>query len=209
MKSNGRLVVISGFSGAGKGTVSRALVKKYGYSLSVSMTTRAPREGEVEGKDYFFKEEEDFLRLIDYNGFIEYARYVDHYYGTPRKFVEDRLEAGRTVILEIEVQGALKIKQQYPDAILLFITAPSAEILKKRLTGRGTEPPEIVDKRMRKAMEEAETISYYDFLVCNEEGRLEECMEQIHCIIEAESCRMDYCQGLVEEIKDSLKESVS
>ena len=209
MKRNGRLVVISGFSGAGKGTVSRALVKKYGYSLSVSMTTRAPREGEVEGKDYFFKEEEDFLRLIDYNGFIEYARYVDHYYGTPRKFVEDRLEAGRTVILEIEVQGALKIKQQYPDAILLFITAPSAEILKKRLTGRGTEPPEIVDKRMRKAMEEAETISYYDFLVCNEEGRLEECMEQIHCIIEAESCRMDYCQGLVEEIKDSLKESVS
>ena len=208
MKGSGRLVVISGFSGAGKGTVSRALVEKYGYSLSVSMTTREPREGEVEGEDYFFKEEEDFLRLIDYNGFIEYARYVDHYYGTPRKFVEDRLNAGRTVILEIEVQGALKIKEQYPDAILLFITAPSAEVLKKRLTGRGTESPEIVDKRMRRAIEEAETIPYYDFLVCNEEGRLDACMEQIHCIIEAESCRMDYCRDLVEEIKDSLKESV-
>ena len=209
MKSSGRLVVISGFSGAGKGTVSRALVDKYGYSLSVSMTTREPREGEIEGIDYFFKEEEDFLRLIDYNGFIEYARYVDHYYGTPRKFVEDRLKAGGTVILEIEVQGALKIKEQYPEAILLFITAPSAKVLKKRLTGRGTESAEIVDKRMRRAIEEAQTIPYYDFLVCNEEGRLDECMEQIHCIIEAESCRIDRCRDLIDEIKDSLRESVS
>lgn len=206
MKSSGTLVVISGFSGAGKGTVSRALVEKYGYSLSVSMTTREPREGEIEGKDYYFKEEEEFLRLIDYNGFIEYARYVDHYYGTPRKFVEDRLEAGGTVILEIEVQGAQKIKEQYPDAILLFITAPSAEVLKKRLLGRGTESPEVVDKRMRRAAEEAETISAYEYLVCNEEGRLDECMEQIHCIIEAESCRMARCRNLVKEIRDSLKE---
>ncbi len=207
MKSSGRLVVISGFSGAGKGTVSKALVNEYGYSLSVSMTTRKPREGEVDGKDYFFKQKEDFLRLIDYNGFIEYARYVDHYYGTPRKYVEDQLEAGRTVILEIEVQGAIKIKKQYPDAILIFITAPSAGVLKKRLTGRGTESDELVEKRMRRAAEEAETMTTYEYLVCNEEDRLEECVEQIHCIIEAESCRMSYRQDLVNDLKNSLKAS--
>ena len=115
MKDKGTLVVISGFSGAGKGTVSKALVEKFGYSLSVSATTRQPREGEQDGREYYFKSEDDFLRLIDYNGFIEYAQYVDHYYGTPRKFVEDELAAGHVVILEIEVQGAMKIKEQYPD----------------------------------------------------------------------------------------------
>ena len=120
----GTLVVISGFSGAGKGTVSRALVEKYGYRLSISATTRKPREGEQDGRDYFFKTENEFLSLIDYNGYIEYAQYVGHYYGTPRKFVEDSLAEGQVVILEIEVQGAMKIKEQYPDAILLFITAP-------------------------------------------------------------------------------------
>ena len=111
MKDKGTLVVISGFSGAGKGTVSKALVEKFGYSLSVSATTRQPREGEQDGREYYFKSEDDFLRLIDYNGFIEYAQYVDHYYGTPRKFVEDELAAGHVVILEIEVQGAMKIKE--------------------------------------------------------------------------------------------------
>lgn len=130
MDNRGTLVVISGFSGAGKGTVSRALVEKYGYRLSISATTRQPREGEQDGKDYFFKTENEFLSLVDYNGYIEYAQYVGHYYGTPRKFVEDSLNEGQVVILEIEVQGAMKIKEQYPDAILLFITAPSIEILK-------------------------------------------------------------------------------
>ena len=110
MKDKGTLVVISGFSGAGKGTVSKALVEKFGYSLSVSATTRQPREGEQDGREYYFKSEDDFLRLIDYNGFIEYAQYVDHYYGTPRKFVEDELAAGHVVILEIEVQGAMRLK---------------------------------------------------------------------------------------------------
>ena len=133
MDNRGTLVVISGFSGAGKGTVSRALVEKYGYRLSISATTRQPREGEQDGKDYFFKTENEFLSLVDYNGYIEYAQYVGHYYGTPRKFVEDSLDEGQVVILEIEVQGAMKIKEQYPDAILLFITAPSIEILKNRL----------------------------------------------------------------------------
>ena len=190
MKDKGTLVVISGFSGAGKGTVSKALVEKFGYSLSVSATTRQPREGEQDGREYYFKSEDDFLRLIDYNGFIEYAQYVDHYYGTPRKFVEDELEAGHVVILEIEVQGAMKIKEQYPDAILLFITAPSIEVLKNRLIGRGTETAEVVEKRMRRAAEEAESIEQYEFIVSNEEGKLEDCMNTIHSIIESESCRI-------------------
>ena len=206
MKDKGTLVVISGFSGAGKGTVSKALVEKFGYSLSVSATTRQPREGEQDGREYYFKSEDDFLRLIDYNGFIEYAQYVDHYYGTPRKFVEDELEAGHVVILEIEVQGAMKIKEQYPDAILLFITAPSIEVLKNRLIGRGTETAEVVENRMRRAAEEAESIEQYEFIVSNEEGKLEDCMNTIHSIIESESCRITKRQEFVASLREGLEE---
>lgn len=206
MDNRGTLVVISGFSGVGKGTVSRALVEKYGYRLSISATTRQPREGEQDGKDYFFKTENEFLSLVDYNGYIEYAQYVGHYYGTPRKFVEDSLAEGQVVILEIEVQGAMKIKEQYPDAILLFITAPSIEILKNRLVERGTEAAEVVEKRMRRAVEEAESIPVYDYIVNNEEGKLEECMAQIHSIIESEACRVSRRKDFIESLKNSLKE---
>ena len=130
MRKKGSLLVISGFSGVGKGTAAKRLVEKYGYSLSVSATTRKPRTGEVDGREYFFKTEAEFKNLIDYNGFIEYARYVDNYYGTPRKFVEEELAAGHNVILEIEVQGAFNIKKQYDDALLIFITAPSAQAIR-------------------------------------------------------------------------------
>ena len=205
MKRKGTLVVISGFSGAGKGTISRKLVEKYGYSLSVSATTRDPRQGEVDGVDYFFRTQSEFLKMIDYNGLIEYARYVDHYYGTPRKFVEDELEAGHVVILEIEVQGALKIREQYPDAVLVFVTAPSAEVLRKRLTGRGTESQEQIEKRMRRAVEEADTIENYEYLVCNHEGRLDECTETIHAIIESHACRTVLHEDFIREMKEGLR----
>ncbi|MBR0381464.1 MAG: guanylate kinase [Eubacterium sp.] len=205
MKRKGTLVVISGFSGAGKGTISRKLVEKYGYSLSVSATTRDPRQGEVDGVDYFFRTQAEFLKMIDYNGLIEYARYVDHYYGTPRKFVEDELEAGHVVILEIEVQGALKIREQYPDAVLVFVTAPSAEVLRKRLAGRGTESPEQIEKRMRRAAEEADTIENYEYLVCNHEGRLDECTETIHAIIESHACRTVLHEDFIREMKEGLR----
>ncbi len=205
MKRKGTLVVISGFSGAGKGTISRKLVEKYGYSLSVSATTRDPRQGEVDGVDYFFRTQSEFLKMIDYNGLIEYARYVDHYYGTPRKFVEDELEAGHVVILEIEVQGALKIREQYPDAVLVFVTAPSAEVLRKRLTGRGTESQEQIEKRMRRAVEEADTIENYEYLVCNHEGRLDECAETIHAIIESHACRTVLHEDFIREMKEGLR----
>ena len=129
MNKKGKLIVLSGFSGAGKGTLVKAMIQKYGYSLSVSATTRNPRPGEVDGRDYYFKSVEEFRNLIDYNGFIEWAQYVDNYYGTPRKFVEDELAAGRDVILEIEVRGAMNIKEQYPDAVLIFITTKDATTL--------------------------------------------------------------------------------
>ena len=188
--------------------VSRALADTYGYSLSVSATTRDPREGEVDGREYFFKTEEDFLRLIDYNGFIEYARYVDHYYGTPRKFVEDELASGRVVILEIEVQGAMKIREQYPDAVLVFITAPSAEVLRKRLVGRGTESLAVVEKRMKRAVEEAEDIEQYEYIVCNEEGKLSECIDTVHSIVESELCRVSANGDFIGSLRCGLAESI-
>ena len=131
MREEGLLVVVSGFSGAGKGTVMKELLERYGnYALSISATTRSPRPGEEEGRHYFYKTEEEFLRMIEEGGLIEYARYVDHYYGTPKAYVEAQREAGKDVILEIEIQGALKVKEQYPDALLLFLTPPSAAELK-------------------------------------------------------------------------------
>ena len=148
MAKKGSLIVISGFSGVGKGTVVKKMVAEYGYSLSVSATTRAPREGEVDGREYYFKSVDEFRNLIDYNGFIEWAQYVENYYGTPRKFVEDEMAKGHDVILEIEVQGAMNVREQYPDAILIFITAPSAKGLRERLAGRGTESEEVIDKQL-------------------------------------------------------------
>ena len=168
MEKRGSLLVLSGFSGVGKGTVAKKLVEKYGYSLSISATTRKPREGEVDGREYFFKTVDDFKNLIDYNGFIEYARYVDNYYGTPRKFVEEELAAGHNVILEIEVQGAFNIKKQYEDALLIFITAPSAAVIKERLVGRGTESEEVINKRINRAKEESEDMDKYDYIVIND-----------------------------------------
>lgn len=207
-KKKGALVIISGFSGAGKGTVTKGLVEKYGYSLSVSATTRQPRKGEVEGEHYYFKTESDFLNLIDYNGFIEYAKYVDHYYGTPRKYVEDELEQGHVVLLEIEVQGAMKIKEQYPDAIMLFITTPSAQELKERLTGRGTETAEVIEKRLKRAREEVDSMELYDYIVCNEFNKLEQCMEEIHMIIQSTACKTSVQKDFIAEIKKELKEEI-
>ncbi|MBP3622329.1 MAG: guanylate kinase [Lachnospiraceae bacterium] len=203
MERKGDLIVISGFSGAGKGTVVKKLVEKYGYSLSVSATTRAPREGEVDGREYYFKSVEDFQLLIDYNGFIEWAQYVDNYYGTPRKFVEQEMEEGRDVILEIEVQGAMNVKRQYPDAVLIFIAAPSAEELKNRLAGRGTETAEVIEKRMKRAAVESDDIDEYDYIVINDD--LDTCVEKVNSIIVSKKCLHDNNLSFIEEIKRELK----
>jgi len=185
MKKQGMLIVVSGFSGVGKGTAVKELIKKPGYKLSISATTRQPRTGEEHGREYFFKTVEEFESLIAENGLIEHARYVNNYYGTPRAFVEEQLAEGNNVILEIEVKGALQIKAQYPNAILIFISAASAEELKLRLTGRGTETAEVIEQRMKRAAEEASSIKDYDYFVINRDGQLEQCVEEIHNIVTA------------------------
>lgn len=182
MKHKGILIVVSGFSGAGKGTLMKQLVHTYdNYALSISMTTREPRPGEEDGREYFFTTREDFEKKIEQDGLIEYACYCDNYYGTPREYVEKQLEKGKDVILEIEIQGALKIKEKFPTALLLFVMPPSIAELKKRLEGRGTETAEVIEKRLRRAGEEAEGIEQYDFIVIND--KLEECVENMHQIV--------------------------
>ena len=184
MKRKGILIVVSGFSGAGKGTLMKEFLKRYdNYALSVSMTTRAPREGEVDGESYFFVDKETFERTIAEDGLIEYASYCGNYYGTPREYVEKCLQDGRDVILEIEIQGALKVKEKFPETLLLFVMPPSAAELKRRLEGRGTESPEVIRERLVRASEEAEGIENYEYLIINDD--LDECVREMNDIINA------------------------
>ena len=171
MKKKGILSVVSGFSGSGKGTIMKELLKNYKdqYALSISATTRKPRVGEVEGREYFFKTPEEFESMIENNQLIEYACYVGNYYGTPRAYVEEMLEKGKDVILEIEIQGALKVKEKFPDTLLLFISPPSAEVLKERLIGRGTEDMDTINKRLSRAFEESLGVENYDYFVINDD----------------------------------------
>ena len=170
MENKGKLVVISGFSGAGKGTLMKALMKEYGdsYALSVSATTRKPRPGEMDGVDYFFVTKDKFEQMIAEDALIEYAQYVGNYYGTPKEYVQQQLDLGKNVILEIEIQGALKIKEKFPDTVLMFVTAPNANELKNRLVGRGTETPEVIAARLSRACEESMGMEKYDYLVIND-----------------------------------------
>lgn len=204
MKRKGILIVVSGFSGAGKGTLMKELVRTYeDYALSVSMTTRSPRPGEEEGKEYFFVSEEEFKNKIREDGLIEYASYCGNYYGTPREYVERQLEKGKDVILEIEIQGALKVRKKFPTALLMFVMPPSAAELKKRLEGRGTESRQIIDERMRRAVEEAEGIEEYDFLVIND--RLEKCVEEMHALIQAAHNTPGRNLELISEMRKELE----
>lgn len=170
MENKGKLVVISGFSGAGKVTLMKALMKEYGdsYALSVSATTRNPRPGEMDGVDYFFVTKDKFEQMIAEDALIEYAQYVGNYYGTPKEYVQQQLDLGKNVILEIEIQGALKIKEKFPDTVLMFVTAPNANELKNRLVGRGTETPEVIAARLSRACEESMGMEKYDYLVIND-----------------------------------------
>jgi guanylate kinase len=205
MKDRGILIVVSGFSGSGKGTIMKELLKRYdNYALSVSATTRAPREGEAEGREYFFKTVQDFEKMIAKEELIEYARYVDNYYGTPRAYVEEQISEGKDVILEIEIQGALKVKEKFPETVLLFVMPPSAAVLKERLAGRGTETEDVINFRMKRACEEAEGMDRYDYLVINDE--LLPCVEQVHQIIRGEHKKTFRNQKLIENIRKELIE---
>ena len=204
MNKKGILIVVSGFSGAGKGTLMKALLNKYdNYALSISATTRNPREGEVDGREYFFKTTEEFEKMIAKDELIEYAKYVNNYYGTPRAYVEEQLESGKDVILEIEIQGALKVKEKFPETLLLFVTPPSADILRGRLVGRGTETMEVIESRMRRAAQEAEGMDAYDYLIINDD--LEVCVREMHRIIVGEHRRTFRNTEFMNQIKKELQ----
>lgn len=203
MSHKGVLVVISGFSGAGKGTLMKELLKQYpNYALSISATTRQPRPGELDGREYYFVTEDEFLRMVDQDQMIEYACYCGRYYGTPRTYVEHQMEEGKDVLLEIEIQGALQIKKKFPETILVFITTPTAEILKNRLVGRGTESPEVIEARLARAVEEAEGMDQYDYVLVNDD--LAECTAQLHQVIQGHYHTEDQSAFIVE-MKEQLK----
>lgn len=203
----GALVVVSGFSGAGKGTVMKRLLTEYdSYALSISMTTRQPREGEQNGREYFFVDTETFEEKIRQNEVIEYAKYCDHYYGTPREYVQQQMAAGKDVILEIEIQGAQKVKELFPDAVLLFIMPPSAQELYRRLVSRGTETEEVIRKRMQRASEEAQGIETYDYIVINDD--LDTCVRQLHGIVLSVHEQTGRNKEKIDRIRNELSELV-
>lgn len=204
MKDKGLLLVISGFSGAGKGTVVKRLLEQQNdYALSISATTRSPREGEQNGREYFFKTKEEFEKMIEASELIEYARYVDNYYGTPKAYVEEQLKEGKNVILEIEIQGALNIKKMFPDAVLLFIMPPSAEELERRLVGRGTEDEATIRARLSRASEEAQGVENYNYIVINDD--VDACVETINSIVSSEKKKAVNNIDLINNIKEELK----
>ena len=203
MDNRGVLCVVSGFSGAGKGTLMRRLLSEYdSYALSVSAATRQPREGEADGREYFFKTNEEFEQMIRDGELLEYAKYVDHYYGTPRSYVMKNLEAGKDVLLEIEIQGAMNIRKAFPEALLIFVTPPSAEELRNRLIGRGTEDIGTIEARLSRASEEAAGMDQYDYLVVNDQ--VERCAEEMHGIIQAAHARMNNHLAFVKNIQEQM-----
>lgn len=213
MNHKGLLIVISGFSGAGKGTLMKKLLKDYEqYALSISMTTRAPREGEVDGREYFFSTREQFEDKIKQDGFIEHAQYCGNYYGTPKDYVQRQLEAGKDVILEIEIQGAMKVKEQFPDAVLLFVMPPSIAVLHQRLVGRGTETEEVIAERLQRADEEAVGIEDYDYIIINDD--LDICVKELHELLTKthetiqEQYKPENYKELIENIRTELKSLV-
>lgn len=206
LNKRGILIVVSGFSGAGKGTVMKRLMEKYSddYALSVSMTTRGPRTGEVDGQHYFFVSREQFEKTIAEEGLIEHAQYCGNYYGTPKAYVEKQLAEGKNVILEIEIQGALLVKEKNPDTLLLFVTPPSAEELKKRLVGRGTETMEEINARLTRAIDEAPIMEKYDYIVINDE--VENCVDKIHELVDAAKHSTGLNREFIEMMKKELTE---
>jgi len=204
MEKKGLLVVISGFSGSGKSTLMKELLKRYDdtYALSISATTRSPREGELHGREYFFVTKVEFEKMIENEELIEYAGYVGNYYGTPKPYVLSKLLEGKDVILEIEVQGAIDLKKRYPEAVMIFITPPDKKTLEKRLVGRGTESKAQIENRLERAAKEADSIKNYDYLIINDE--IEKTVEKIHNLIQVQHCLIKYNKEVIEKIKEDL-----
>lgn len=205
MSKKGILVVLSGFSGAGKGTIMKEVIKRYPYFLSVSATTRKPREGETDGVEYFFHTRNEFETMIENGELIEWAEYLGNYYGTPQKAVEQQLAEGKDVLLEIEMQGGMLVKEQFPEALLLFVTPPSFAELEQRLIGRGTETKEEIARRMQRATEEVAYMSSYDYLIINDE--LEQAIQDVHHIIQTEHMRVANNNQLISCFEEEAKKA--
>lgn len=205
MDKKGLIIVLSGFSGAGKGTIMKHLLKKYpdAYHLSISATTRAPRQGEEDGREYFFRTQEEFDAMIANNELLEYATFNGNSYGTPRSYVEKLVEEGKDVILEIEIQGALQVKKLYPEAVLLFVMPPTANDLKERLVGRGTETADVIAQRLAISSRESQFMCGYDYLVVNDD--LAKSVEQVHSIISSEHFRTARNEDTIKTIQKDLK----
>lgn len=198
----GVLLIISGPSGSGKGTIVERLVQDSGYSVSISATTRNPRPNEIDGVHYFFKSVEKFEEMLEKGELLEHAVFCDNYYGTPKKYVEEQLEEGKNIILEIEVQGALQVKKKYEDAVLIFTMPPSLTELRRRLEYRGTEDKETIDKRIKRAEEELEYLPKYDYLVIND--TVEQAVEDIDCIVKAERMKCSRNPDLKNKFKGDV-----
>lgn len=199
--SKGRLIVFSAPSGCGKGTMLREILRDENFYISVSATTREPREGEVDGVDYHFISREEFQKRIDENGMLEYAEYCGNFYGTPLKEVREQLEKGRNVILEIEVKGAMKIRKLYPEALFIFVVPPSLKELDRRLRKRGTESEEVIIRRVERAADEIPYAAKYDYIIVND--GIEEAVEDFRTVIRAESFRAEFARELIDEVMNN------
>lgn len=195
------MVIISGPSGSGKGTVVKQLSPDDGYALSISVTTRKPREGEIDGRDYFFTTEDEFIKMREENALLEHAVYVSNYYGTPRRYVEEQIEKGKIVVLEIEVYGALQVKEKFPSAVLIFLMPPTLSELEKRLTLRGTEDAVTIEARLKKALEEIPLVDRYNYLVIND--IVPEAVSKINSIVAAERMRPARSAAMVKHFIES------
>ena len=199
MQTKGRLIVISGPSGAGKSTiVFKAIEGRNDMCFSTSVTSRKARPGEVDGREYFFIDRERFLQMIENNELLEHAEYVGNFYGTPRKFVEDKLAAGVSVFLDIEVQGARQVSRKMPEAIKIFVITPSLEELRNRLVKRGTDSPEAIEGRLKRAREEYAEADFYDYIIVND--KVEVAAAELQAILTAEQCRFSARKHWLDEV---------
>lgn len=209
MKDEGILLVVSGPSGAGKGTICNALRKAYpDIHYSVSMTTRTPRRGEKEGISYYFREDTEFRKLIQNEAFLEYAQVYDHFYGTPKKYVLDKISEGKTVLLEIDIQGAMQVKRTYPKGVFIYVVPPSLQILSQRIHARGIDSEEVIQKRLSQITRELALAHQYDYIIVND--LLAEAVRKASAILEAERCKLSRNEGQIETIfKQYINKEVS